>query len=221
MRLPPRRVWMPRSLVAITVALGLVLASRTVDAQRYRHRYHYEEHARVRVVFLPYGLYVGAGLVGLRILDQSDEAELLDDGGGLTLYTGLRLGQRLALELGWLATFHNPESSETNFGSGTDYLVLNGFTGDAKIFLGQSEQRSEPYLQGGVGLYFLDSTYFGTESVGTGFQAGGGIDFHVGPHVDLGLRALYRGIALGPPDSDEDDTYVHAISAEANLGIRF
>ena len=46
--------------------------------------------------------------------------------------------------------------------------VLNGFTGDAKIYLDSSNPVAEPYLQAGLGLYLLDSTYFGTQSVGTG-----------------------------------------------------
>jgi Outer membrane protein beta-barrel domain len=208
-----------RPLVALAAGLGLLLATGTADAQRYaRHRYF--EH-RAQVVVVPYGLYLGAGLLGIRMLGQRGDAKLLDDGGGVTAFVGLRLIQRLALELGWLATYHDPEAIESTFGPDTDHLVLNGFTGDAKIFLGPNRSRVDAYVQGGVGLYLLDSTYFGTESIGTGFQAGGGIDFHLGSHLDFGLRALYRGIAMGPPDEDEDDTYISAISGEANLVLHF
>jgi hypothetical protein len=204
----------------VAVALGLALASATVEAQPYRPQRYYEEH--VQVYFVPAGLYVGAGLVASHVVDQSGGPGLLEDGAGLTLYGGLRLSQRLALELGWLSTFHSPEKVDTvYFGSDTDYLVLNGFTGDAKIYLGPDGARAELYLQGGVGLYLLDSKYLGSQSIGTGFQAGGGLDVHVGQHLDLGLRALYRGIAMGPPRSDQDDTYVSALSGEANLSVRF
>ena len=214
---PPRARTRPLLVAAV---LGLALASGTADAQPFRPQPYYEEH--VQVYFVPAGLYVGAGLVASHVLDQSGGPELLEDGAGVTLYGGLRLSQRLALELGWLSTFHNPEKVDTvYFGSDTDYLVLNGFTGDAKIYLSREGQRSELYLQGGVGLYLLDSKYFGSQSIGTGFQAGGGLDVHIGPHLDLGLRALYRGIAMGPPSSDQDDTYVSALSGEANLSIRF
>jgi hypothetical protein len=212
-----------RSLVAASVALGLVLATGTADAQRHvrRGRDPYDGYARVQVVVHPDGLYLGAGLVATHILGQSGGPELLDDGSGLTLHGGLRLGHRLALELGWVATFHNPETIATSFGQDTDYLVLNGFTGDAKIYLGRPGDRIEPYVQGGVGLYLLGSTVLGAQSVGTGFQAGGGIDLRVGTHVDVGVRGLYRGIAMGPPRSDENDTFVSAVSAEANLTLRF
>ena len=221
MRLPPRRVWIRRALAALAVTLGLVLATQSADAQRRRGRSPYDQHTRVQVYFIPYGLYVGAGLVVTHVLHQSEEPDLLDDGAGITLYAGLRLSDRLALELGWLTTFHDPETIDTRFGEGTDYLVLNGFTGDAKIYLSEEGQRSQLYVQGGVGLYLLDSNYFGSQSIGTGFQAGGGIDIHLGPHLDVGLRALYRGIAMGPPDSDDSDTYVSAVGAEGNLSIRF
>jgi hypothetical protein len=222
LRSPPCRVWNRRALAALAVTLGLALASQSADAQRHRRgRSPYDQHAHVQVYFIPYGLYIGAGLVATHILHQSEEPELLDDGAGVTLFAGLRLTDRLALELGWLTTFHDPDTATTNFGEGTDYLVLNGFTGDARIYLSEQGQRVELYVQGGVGLYLLDADYFGSRSIGTGFQAGGGVDFHMGPHLDLGLRALYRGIAMGPPDTDDSDTYVSAVGAEANLSIRF
>jgi hypothetical protein len=219
MRRPARRARI-RPLLAAAALLGLALASRAADAQAFRRQRYYEEH--VQVYFVPSGLYVGAGFIASHVLDQSGGPRLLEDGAGLTLYGGLRLSQRLALELGWLSTFHSPENVDTfYFGSDPDYLVLTGFTGDAKIYLGPGGRRTELYVQGGVGLYLLDSKYFGSQSVGTGFQAGGGIDVHMGPHLDLGIRALYRGIAMGPPRSDQDDTYVSALSGEANLSVRF
>jgi hypothetical protein len=221
------RGWMRRTLVSVVVVVSLLAWVGPAEAQRaYRRgRSPYDGYARMQVHIIPYGVYVGAGLVGLRILDQSggeeSEGELLDDGAGLTLFTGIRLSQRLALELGWVATFHNPESLRTNFGSDTDYLVLNGFTADAKIYLGEGESIVDPFLQGGVGLYLLDSTYFGAQSLGTGFQAGGGFEFHLGPQLDLGVRALYRGVAMGPPRSGDEDTFVSAAGLEANLSLRF
>lgn len=209
---------MRRTTVALALAAAALVASAPVDAnaQRYRAR----GGGSVGVAIYPQGLYLGAGLVGTRILSQDGGPELLDHGGGLTLYSGLRLNQHLALELGWLGSLHNPESVETTFGRDTDYLVLNGFTGDAKIFL-ESSTSAQPFLQGGVGVYFLDSSYFGTQSVGTGFQLGGGFDFAIGPNVDVGLRALYRGLAMGPPERAENDTFVSALTAEGTLTVHF
>ncbi len=216
--------WIRRGAAIACVLSGLVALGGTAEAQRYVRRggyRHHHGHGRVGVAFVPYGLYVGAGLVGTKVLDQNGGPELLGDGGGLTLFAGLRLGQLLALEAGWVGTFHNPETVQTNFGPDTDYLVLSGFTADAKIFLGQPGQQIDPYLQAGLGLYLLDSTFFGTQSTGTGFQAGGGIDIHLLPFLDLGGRVLYRGIAMGPPDSTQNDTFISALTGEANLALHF
>jgi hypothetical protein len=210
---------MRRTIAAAAVLLGL-LSGGAADAQR-RGRSPYDGEAHVRVYVIPFGLYAGAGLVANRVVDQSGGPELVSSGGGLTLFAGARLSQRLALELGWIATFHDPEPASFDFGEATDTLILNGFTGDAKIYLGQEGHSIEPYLQGGIGLYLLDSSYLGTQSVGTGFQGGGGVDFHLGPHLNLGLRGLYRGIAMGPPRSDENDTFISALGAEGNLTLRF
>lgn len=214
-----------RILITLTSALlfstlFITFSESQADAQYYQARPHYRPHARVVAVY-PKGLYFGGGLIGTRILDQSGGDEVLDSGAGLTLYTGLRVNKTLALEAGWIGTLHNPENVQTNFGEDTDYLVLNAFTADAKIYLGAQTGQLEPFIQGGVGLYLLDSTYFGTQSLGTGFQAGGGFDFRVGNHVFLGTRVLYRGLAMGPPDGVENDTFVSAVTAEGNLTFSF
>jgi hypothetical protein len=225
MRQPVRPACLRPLLVALALGVGLASGAATASAQRHRRQPYHEEH--VRVYLVPSGLYVGAGLVATHVVDHSGGPRLLEDGAGLVVYGGVRLSHRLAVELGYLATFHDPDAIDQGyFAADIDHLVLNGFTGDAKIFLSQPGQRTEFYVQGGVGLYLLDSTYFGSQSIGTGFQGGGGLEFHLGSHVDLGLRALYRGIALGPPDSesprtDEDDTFVSAVSGEASLSIHF
>jgi outer membrane protein with beta-barrel domain len=216
-----------RILALLLGAVTLAAAAPRAEAGRYyvrpaRPQYH------VGVAVYPSGLYVGAGLVATRILDQSGGAELLENGGGLTLFTGIRISRPLALELGYLGSLHNPEKVRTTWGDDVDYLVLNGFTADARIFLGGNDDpegprsgQVHPFLQGGVGLYFLDSTYFGTQSVGSGFQLGGGIDVTLAPNISLGLRGLYRGISMGPPERAENNTFISALTAEANLEIGF
>lgn len=208
-----RRAWL------LGLAAASAMVSSTAEAQV---TYHRRTRARVVAVVVPRGLYMGAGVVATRILDQSGGDEILDHGGGLTLMTGVRVNRTLAFEAAWTATLHNPERVRTVFGDDIDYLALNGFTGDARIYLGRGSSRAvEPFVQAGLGLYLLDSTYFGTQSVGTGFQAGGGFDALVGDTVHLGVRVLYRGLAMGPPDRGTTDTFVSALTAEGNLTIRF
>jgi hypothetical protein len=207
------------ALGAVTLAAALSPA----DARPYRrHRHgHGHGHGSVGVAFLPHGLYVGGGVAGAIIVDQRGGEELLDHGMGFHLYTGLRLHPILALELGWVATFHNPVEVGTPFGDDVDFLALHGVTADAKVFLQTESTALEPFVQGGLGLYLLDSEYFGAQSVGSGFQLGGGFDLHLGPGVALGLRGLYRGLAMGPPEEDFDDTFVSAVSLDASLKLSF
>ena len=206
-------------VVGLAAMLINLLDSSSALAQQYRHP-TYRPHSRAVAIY-PKGLYMGGGLVGTRILAQDGGNELLEGGGGLALHAGIRVNRLLALEAGWMGTLHNPVAVNTGFGDDTDYLVLNGFTADAKVYVGSSNPRIEPYLQGGVGLYLLDSSYFGTQSVGSGFQAGGGVDLHVGSRIDIGARALYRGMAMGPPEQDFNDTYVSALTVEGRINVRF
>ena len=174
-------------------------------------------YARMRVVTPPRGLHAGVALVGTAIVDQSGGPDLLASGTGLRLLGGWRLGQRLALELGWATTFHE---AEADFGPDADTLVLSGFTGDAKIYLGVGE-RIDSFVQGGVGFYLLGGSHLDGRSVGSGFQGGAGIALHVTDDVDVTLRALYRGVAMGPPDEREDDTFLSALGAEAGVSLLF
>lgn len=208
-------------LVPAILMVFVCLDLGDADAQYRKRRVRHSPRSQVGVYIFPRGLYAGAGLVGAKIVNQRGGPELLEDGLGLSLYGGLRLSRVLALELGWVGTFHNPETVDVGFGPETDYLVLNGVTADAKIFFNAENPAGAPFLQGGVGVYFLDSTAFGTDSVGTGFQLGGGYDFFVGENLDLGLRALYRGMAMGPPEASFDDTFVSAITFEGNLTLHF
>lgn len=213
-----------RTIAPLTVSIAIALVaglfhSSDASAQSYNHP-AYRPHSRAAVEYQR-GFYFGAGAAGTRILAQDGGNELLEDGVGVALYAGLRVNRSLALEAGWMGTMHNPVSVDTGFGEDTDYLVLNGFTADAKVFLNVSNPRLQPYLQAGVGLYLLDSTYFGTQSVGSGFQAGGGLDFQISRRMDIGAHALYRGMAMGPPDVDYNDTYVSAITLEGRVNFRF
>jgi hypothetical protein len=212
------------TLILASLTAVLLIGAGTADAGRYyvRGRGRVYVQPSAAVVVYPVGLYFGGGLLGNLILSQEGGSEILDNGGGLSLFGGWRFGQRLALELGYMGSFHNPAEVNTYWGRDVDYLVMSGFTGDARIYLGDDpDAPSEWYLQGGLGLYAIDSTYFGTQAIGTGFQLGGGIDFHVAPQVDLGLRALYRGVSMGPPEGGADDTFISGVTGEGNVSFHF
>ena len=172
------------------------------------------------VAWYPANWYLGFGLVGTRIIDQQGGPEQIRSGGGVTLWAGLRINDRLALELGWLGSYHNPATYNTWYGTETDFLVLEGVTADARVFLNRSGN-FDPYLQGGLGVYALGSESFGLDSVGTGFQLGGGFDYWLGTNVTFGLRILYRGIAMGPPEGGANDVFISAGLAEGSVALHF
>jgi hypothetical protein len=170
--------------------------------------------------------YAGVGLVGTSILDQSGGPQQLETGGGVSAWVGLNLSRVVSLELGWLGSFHNPATVSTWYGPETDFLVLEGVTADAKVHLMRGP--ITPYLQGGVGVYSLSSQHGSVfDSVGPGYQLGGGVDLAAGPFVTFGLRALYRGIAMTPPHADSFDTMstgtslIHAATFEASVAFHF
>lgn len=215
-------------LLTISLAAGLFVAPSLSDSSNAEAQYRYRRaRPGATVVVFPRGLYVGAGVLGTAILDQRGGPEVLEGGAGVSLYGGIRIGRVLALELGFLGSFHNPATVDVGFGPETDYLVLTGATADAKIYLMSGsyaqgvQPAGEPFIQGGLGVYTLGSESLGTDSIGTGFQLGGGYEFHIGENLDLGVRGLYRGIAMGPPDSSFDDTFISALTVEGNLTIRF
>ena len=216
---------MRRSLLGLLLAAATVLAARPADARVRvypRPRHGYRGHVHGMVAFYPSGWYGGVSLLGLRILDQRGGPEQLQSGLGVGVYGGFRLSERLSLELGWQESFHNPARVATWYGSGVDYLVLDGWTADARIHLGRGETGTfDPFVQGGVGLYALSSQYFGLDSFGTGFQLGGGFDYHFAANWALGVRALYRGIAMGPPEGGPDDLFVSGASVEGSLALHF
>lgn len=206
-------------LLGAAVLLGLLVFGAAPASAQYRYRAAPRGHYGVAV--FPPGLYMGVGAMATSILAQSGGQELLEDGGGLSFFLGMRLSPQLSIEGGLSTSLHNPVEVDTNYGADFDYLHLNAGTVDAKVHFPRDNSNFTPFAQGGLGLYLLDSTYFGTQSVGTGFQLGGGFDVAVGPNVDFGVRALYRGISMGPPDTAEDDTFISALSAEANLSLHF
>ncbi len=203
-----------------TASLMLALAVVALAAPAHADRYYYGPPTMV-VGPPPQWWYVGVGLVGTSILDQSGGPEQLQSGGGLSAWVGVNVARQLSLELGWLGSFHNPVTIDTGYGRETDWLMLEGLTADAKIHLG-GPSIVDPYVQGGVGVYFLGSQHAGyADSVGAGYQLGGGIDLRVGPVVALGVRALYRGMSMGPPEGTVDDTFIHALTLEGSVAVHF
>ena len=208
-------------ITAACALAALAVASPRAEARRHgwgRHGgYVYPAGA---VLLAPGDWYAGAGVIGTRIVDQTGGPEQIRSGAGLSLWLGLRVSERLSLELGWLGSFHNPTDAYTAEGGATDFLVLQGVTADARIHLNRSGAL-DPYVQGGVGFYALGRESLGVDSSGTGFQLGAGFDVWLGSAVTVGLRARYHGIAMGPPSGAENDTFISALTVEGSLALHF
>ncbi len=204
---------------------------------RYRPRY--------RRRFWRLGLYLGAGAGGFGILGAKGPYKEISSGGYGSLWIGLNLGRRFALELGFIGSVHNERFSEYD-GYDSYYaendLMMWGVTLDAKFNLVRPgwRRRFVPYLQAGVGAYGLVGDYYdelgysGSQSLATGggVQLGGGIDIYLARWLILGARVLYRGIILGElkcgntgdacSNSDNDSsTAIHGITGEINMSIVF
>jgi hypothetical protein len=215
---------------ALSLALGvlLLLTASRADAGYYRARarggVYVQPSYGATVAVYPYGLYGGFSLLAMYPIKQSGGPEQLENGVGFGLWGGWHATERLSLELGWKETYHNPVEVNSWWGGReVDYLVLDGFTLDARVHLGAGRgfDRVDPYVQGGLGLYALASENFGLDSVGTGFQLGGGLDFYLSPWFTIGARLLYHGISMGPPEGGQDDLFISAAALEGNLALHF
>jgi len=160
--------------------------------------------------------YVGVGGLGVFNLSSGGGVtELIQSGGGFTLFAGARTSPYVALEVGVTGTVHDftPENPNNPGEMG----ILEAATIDGKIFLAPTSVRFEPFVQVGVGYYVLSSDLFvSTQLHGMGLQAGGGVDIHLNPAVALGLRGVYKGVFV---NNNYDSVYwgVPAESAFLNL----
>jgi hypothetical protein len=200
---------MTRAVLALFFLATICFGSAPAQARPYRSSI---------LIIGPDNLYGGAGLVATHIVRQDGGPELLEDGVGFDVYGGVRVGKGLALELGWVQSFHNPAVVDTYYGTDVDYLVVDALTADARIYL-QASDPLEFYLLGGLGAYALSSQYFGLDSIGSGFQLGAGLDIFIGESLTIGGRAVYRGMLMGPPDSNIRDTFVSALTLHGTIAL--
>lgn len=175
-RRPPRRRYYPRRPPPrrVYVPPRYVPAPRRPVERPYRPRLHF-----------------GIGVHGASILDDSNSGSdsNFDTGGGFSLDFGWRLGSSFSLDLGLSTSFHDSLS-------GLETANLTSITVDGRFFLGDWNQRLQPYLQAGLGAYVLSYDNSDNTYSGPGFQLGGGIDFYLSRGVSIGAKLLYRGAFL-------------------------
>jgi hypothetical protein len=104
------------------------------------------------------------------------------------------------------------------FGRPINLIGLQALTLDLKILFLRGP--IQPCFCVGGGAYLLGDA-FSVFAEGGGYQIGGGIDFWLGTHVSLGLKAQYRGVGLVDYDPQNDNTYLSLFTGALNLTIRF
>lgn len=168
-------------------------------------------------------VYFGIGPVANFVVESEDRiSKIINTGGGLEVFFGFRFSRYAAFELGGLFTFHSTEDSRV------DTSILNGITGDLKVFFVPASRRIEPFFQIGAGAYILgrDGWQY-NELTGGGFQLGAGVDIRLNRMVAIGTRFLYRGMFLDNSEATYwggepyENTFLNVFTLAANLQLHF
>ena len=227
---------MARTLLTTALAGTLLLLSLPVQAQRYCHHghCHYARHPPVKK-YVPHrhprrvfdddntGVYLGVGLMGDFMTETENRlSRLMETGGGMDLFFGLRFNEFFALEIGFLGSVHSTDPAvDPNAPDG----ILNGITFDGKVFLLPQSPRIEPFLQVGCGGYgFYEEGYENEELTGGGFHLGGGVDIRVSRNIGFGIRGIYKGIYMDNETEwypATESVYLNQFTLEGNLQIWF
>ncbi|MBM4372490.1 MAG: outer membrane beta-barrel protein [Deltaproteobacteria bacterium] len=185
-------------------------------------------HPRRESVDPRFSVYLGVGgLADFNVRTENDLTRIMRTGGGLDVFLGARFSRYLALEVGYVGTFHTTEDAITTAVAqgGYDRGILHGVTVDAKIFLVPRLRRFEPFVQvGGGGYAFVRDGTTDAELGGGGFHAGGGLDIRFNPAIAVGFRALYKGLYLDnstPWFPATDAAFFSQITLGANLQLHF
>ena len=208
---------LPTLLVAASM-LAIAPESVAQSMTGYRNRVAQYQKSGGQV---PFGWFFGVGGSGVAVRGQVGGPERLEGGPGGTIFGGLHLHPNAAVEFSWTESYHNPAVVDTWFGETVDYLVLDGLSISARVYLGRMLYIATPYLVAGVGGYSLSSTNFGLDSTGTGFHVGLGCDFWPTSWWAIGLRLQRRSISFDPPAGASDDFVVTTMGLTFTASAHF
>lgn len=219
---------------AAVVADGADGHADTILARGYPRRYYPRRPAPRRVYVAPRYVpaprraaespyrpvfHMGLGLHGTSVVDDETDtaSSAFDTGGGFSVDFGWRVSPSFSLDFGWWMSFHD-------VGSQVDAAALGAFTVDGRFFLGDWNQRLQPYLLAGLGAYVL--TYDdGLDTLsGPGFQLGVGADLYLTRNLSLGGKLVYRGAYVEYDDPyyfDAESSFVSTFSYGADLKFHF
>jgi len=116
-------------------------------------------------------------------------------GPGFGLFFDYRFNQRWSIETDLFVSFHDGDGAST----GDDNMLLLGVpTVELKFYPRSKENRIDPYLFAGLGVYVLTEGSITNNSggVGVGGNLGAGVDFYILERFSLGIALKFRPIAL-------------------------
>ncbi|PID38045.1 MAG: hypothetical protein CSA65_00735 [Proteobacteria bacterium] len=205
--------------MALMLAIPEEASAQYYRPQRPAFGYRHRPHA-----------YVGGHLMGMAIANQATDFDYMGHGGGGGLYGGFRLSPFFAIEGNWMITYHDAAWGDRNTIDVINAFYIMSFTADAKIYI-PTFGPLEPYFQAGIGFAYTgtsgydDGWTYDEPTVwasGPTFNAGGGLDFYLGPHLAFGGRLLYRGFYFSAPDIPNGKTnYLSGVSLDLNITYHF
>ncbi len=139
--------------------------------------------------------FFSIGIQGASVLgaDNSRITAGLDTGAGFELGTGWRVSHDLSIDFNAAFTFHDALAD----GAASGGAMLGNIGVDFRYFLGDWTRALQPYIQVGLGGYFIARDNWNFDTLGgIGFQLGAGLDFYLSRSVSIGAKALYKGAYL-------------------------
>ena len=218
----------------IFIALLTVAASVTTASAHYRahssHHHHLNRRgaipapqSRVRhsldfaQVFPDSSFTMGIG--GAVLVDPGVHGmeHRLDQGLGMDMNLGVRLGQPVSLHLATLATFHpDPKISRDD-----DPGLLTEVSFDIRAYLNPGAQLIEPFLQLGTGI--SEIARGGSDSdteVGASLHAGFGIHIPLHQNLSLTATAIYRPTLLSATTPEDEAAMPHLLTGSLGLTVQ-
>ena len=139
------------------------------------------------------GFALGLGPIGNIFL--IDTIPILEPGIGGELFFDYRFHEQVAFSASFLISTQNG----TNVSRNDNGILLLGMpTTGIKFYFLTDEPKFDPYVNVGLGLYFLTegSRSNNTGGVGVGSQLGLGFDYYLTEIISLGFQGTFRPIAI-------------------------
>jgi len=225
------------SLLLVLVGVAFAMPDMAFAQRRYKRRQY--RRVKKRSTWAPVrrprrqwqgqrrGVYLGVGLLGDFVIEtDNDLSQVINTGIGGDVRLGFRPSNSFALELGGLLSIHDTDSRFSDH----DHALLGGLSAEGKWFIVPKSRRIEPFVQLGLGYYWVWETSDWSDMAlhGFGYDLGGGLDLRLSRVLTLGLSLLYKGMFMYKAsdfdytgDYNDEFAYLNHITAKVALQLRF